>query len=325
MRRREFIGGLGSVVAWPLVSWAQQRAMPVVALFSTEPAPIYADHLTIFRRALSDAGFSDGRHVVIEQYSADGRNDRLAAVAADLVRRQVKVIFSFGVPATSAAKAATSAIPIVFNMGVDPAALGLVASLNRPGGNVTGAVSLGGELGAKRLELLHEVMPRATLFGVLVDPANLSNESQTAEIEAASGRLGVRVHILHTRAERDFDPAFATLRGLHADGLVINNAGLFIGRYKQLAALALRNDMPSVFQYREFAAAGGLMSYGATLSGIVTIAGNYVGRILKGEKPADLPVQQSTRVETILNLKTAKALGLTIPETLLATADEVIQ
>jgi putative ABC transport system substrate-binding protein len=180
-------------------------------------------------------------------------------VAVDLVRRQVKVIVSFGVPATSAAKAATSAIPIVFNMGADPVALGLVASLNRPGGNVTGAVSLGGELGAKRLELLHELMPAATLFGVLVDPANPSNESQTADIEAASQRLGVRAYILHARTEHDFDPAFAALRGLHADGLVINNAGLFNGRYEQLAALALRHGMPTVFQYREFAAAGAMV------------------------------------------------------------------
>jgi putative ABC transport system substrate-binding protein len=240
LRRREFIAGLGGAAAWPLAARAQQGARPVVALFTTEAAETYADRLNAFRRALTEAGFSDGRNVVIEHYSADGRNDRLPGMAADLVRRQVKVIVSFGVPATSAAKAATSAIPIVFNMGVDPVALGLVASLNRPGGNVTGAVSLGEELGAKRLELLHDLMPGATLFGVLVDPANPSNESQTADIEAASQRLGVRVHFLHARTEHDFDPAFATLRGLHADGLVINNAGLFNGRYEQLAALALR-------------------------------------------------------------------------------------
>jgi putative tryptophan/tyrosine transport system substrate-binding protein len=245
-------------------------------------------------------------------------------LAADLVRRRVAVIAAPGsVAAAYAAKAATATIPIVFQSGVDPVEVGLVASLNRPGGNITGVTTLGVEVGGKRLELLHELVPTASIVAFLVNPVQGTVESQS--MQAAARVLGLQLHILHASAERDFEAVFASLAQLRAGGLVIGGDAFLISRSEQLAALALRYAVPTIFQYREFVAAGGLMSYGGNLTDATHLVGVYTGRILKGEKPADLPVQQGTKVVLTINMKTAKALGLTIPETLLATADEVIQ
>jgi putative tryptophan/tyrosine transport system substrate-binding protein len=249
----------------------------------------------------------------------------LPAMAADLVQRQVNVISAPGVPAVRAAKAATSAIPIVFGLGVDPVALGLVASLSRPGGNVTGVSTLGGELGAKRLALIHETVPGASLIGALINPTNPSGDSQRKELQAVAQVLGVRLEIMPASTDHDLDGVFASLRAARARALVIGNDGFLLSREKQLAALALRHSIPAIFQFRGFVTAGGLMSYGTDRTEEWHLHGIYVSRILNGEKPADLPVQQAVKVELVINLKTAKALGLTIPETLLATANEVIE
>jgi putative ABC transport system substrate-binding protein len=250
----------------------------------------------------------------------------LPTLAADLVRRRVTVIAATGgVPAVLAAKAATTTIPIVFIVGLDPVELGLVASLARPGGNLTGASSLNVELGPKRLEVLHESIPTATIIALLVNPTNPNSETQAKDMQAAARTLGVQLQVLHASTERDFDKVFATLPQLRAGALVIGTDGLFISRPEQLAALALRHAVPAISQFREFAAAGGLMSYGGSLIDSYRLTGVYTGRILKGEKPVDLPVQQATRVELIINMKTAKALGLTFPITLLGRADEVIE
>jgi putative ABC transport system substrate-binding protein len=246
-------------------------------------------------------------------------------LAADLVRRQVTVIAAAGVSATTAAKAATTTIPIVFNMGLDPVERGFVASLNRPGGNLTGVSNLNVELGPKRLELIHELVPTATVMALLVDPTGPNAVTVSRDMQTAAHTLGLQLHVLHASSERDFDTVFATLLQLRAGSLVIGNDGVFINRPEQLGALTARHAVPTVFQYREFAAAGGLMSYGGSLSEPLRQVGVYAGRILKGEKPADLPVQQSTKVELFINLKTAKALGLTVPLALLTRADEVIE
>jgi putative tryptophan/tyrosine transport system substrate-binding protein len=246
-------------------------------------------------------------------------------LATDLVRRQVTVIATGGSPAALAAKAATTTIPIVFQAGVDPVAMGLVGSLNRPSGNLTGVTTLGSELGPKRLELLHDLVPTATNIAMLVNPTNPDAETQSRGAQAAANALGLQLHVLHASAERDFDTVFATLFKLRPSALVIGADPFFISRREQIGALALRHAVPAIYQFREFAAAGGLMSYGSSLADSVHLAGIYTGRILKGEKPADLPVQQSTKVELIINLKTAKALGLTVPLALLTRADEVIE
>jgi putative ABC transport system substrate-binding protein len=278
-----------------------------------------------FRQGLSETGYVEGRNVVIEYRWTDGQNDRLPAMAADLVRRKVTVIAANG-GAAVAAKAATATTPIIFTSADDPVRFGLVASLNRPGGNLTGVVSLDAELLPKRLELLHELMPAATIIAVLLNPANASRyENLTRDLEAATRTIGLQIKVLHASTDSDIDAAFATLLQLRAVGLVIGTDAFFNSRTKQLAALALRHAMPTIYQYREFAVAGGLMSYGASGTDTYRQAGIYTGRILKGEKPADLPVQQATKVELIVNLKTAKALGLTVPPALLARADEVIE
>jgi putative tryptophan/tyrosine transport system substrate-binding protein len=325
MRRREFIAGVAGAVASPLVVRAQQAAMPVIGFLSAGSLDRDAARLRAFRQSLSEVGFIEGSNVAIEYRWADYHLEGMPALAADLVRRRVSVIAVTGVPAALAAKAATTTIPIVFTLGIDPVALGLVASLNRPGGNITGVATLGGELGAKRLELIHELVPGANLIGVLLNPANPGIDSQTREIQAAAQILGVRLQIVHASVERDFDAAFAALLELRAGALVIGNDALLINRSDQLAALALRHAMPAVYQFREFVAAGGLMSYGGSAIDLSRLVGAYIGRILKGEKPGELPVQQATRVELIINMKTAKALGLTFPLTLLGRADEVIE
>jgi putative tryptophan/tyrosine transport system substrate-binding protein len=326
MRRREFIAGLGGA-AWPVVARAQQAAMPVVGFLSAlSPGP-NAQRLAAFRQGLNDTGYIEGRNVAIEYRWADNQYDRLPALAADLVRRQVAVLAALGsTPGALAAKAATRTIPIVFITGSDPVQLWLVASLNRPGGNVTGVTQLGVELVPKRLELLHEMVPTATIIALLVNPANAQQtEEETREARDAARTLGLQLHILPVSTESELDAAFVTVAQLRIGALMISSEAFFLNRSEHLAALTVRYGVPAINPVREFATAGGLISYATSSPDTWRIAGGYTGRILKGEKPADLPVQRSTKVELILNLKTAKALGLTIPETLLATADELIQ
>jgi putative tryptophan/tyrosine transport system substrate-binding protein len=281
----------------------------------------------MFRQGLSETGYVEGQNVAIEYRWAEGQNDRLPALAADLVRRQVKVIATPGTtPAALAAKAATTTIPIVFFTAGDPVALKLVASLNRPGGNLTGATSLGGELAPKRLELLHQLMPTATVMAALVNPSNAALAESTArKLQEAARSLGLRLHTLRASTESDFDSVFAELVRLRASALVIAIDSFFTARREQLGALALRHGIAAIYQDRDFAVAGGVISYGGSLTEGYRLVGLYTGRILKGEKPADLPVQQVTRVELIINMKTAKVLGLTIPTALLVRADAVIE
>jgi putative ABC transport system substrate-binding protein len=326
MRRREFIVGLtGSVAMCPLTASAQRPAMPLVGFLAGETPELRAGDLRALRQGLSEHGYVEGRNFAFEFRWAEGRSDRLPALAANLVRRKVAVLVAAGTPPALAAKAATSTIAILFDTGGDPVELGLVSSLNRPGGNLTGATSLNVEIGAKRLELLHELLPTARIVALLINSANPNGDALTREVQGAARSLGLQLYVLNASTERDFDPAFATLTQVQAGGLVIATDGLFLAHGEQLGALVLRHRLPAIFAYHEFAAAGGLMSYGGSLTDQYRLLGVYAGRILKGEKPADLPVQQVTKIELIINLKTAKALGLTFPETLLATADEVIQ
>ena len=327
VQRREFITLLGGAAAmWPLAAGAQQPAMPVIGYLSSASPDRDAGRLRAFRQGLSETGFIEGRNVAIEYRWADEQHDRLPALAADLVHQQVAVIAQAGhVLGVFAAKAATTTIPIVFVTGVDPVGLGLVASLSRPGVNLTGVTTLGIELEPKRLELLHGLIPAARTVGALVNRMHPIAEAQSSELQAAARGLGLKLQILDASTERDFDAVFARLVELQADGLVIATDGLFISQSEHLARLAVRHAMPAIFQLRTFAAAGGLMSYGGDFAEMYRQSGAYVGRILKGEKPVDLPVQQVTRVELVLNLKTAKALGLEVPPTLLARADEVIE
>jgi putative ABC transport system substrate-binding protein len=286
----------------------------------------YARPLSAFLKGLGETGYIDGHNVAIEYRWAEGRNDRLPAMATDLVHRQVAVIAATGTSAALAAKAATTTIPIVFEVGDDPVRLGLVASLNQPGGNVTGVTQTNVEVAPKRLQLLHEVIPTARVMALLVNPADPAlAEMTTKEVQAAARTLGLELHVLNASTERDLDGAFANLIQLRAGGLVIGGGPFLISRSEQLAALAVRYAVPTIFQYREFAVAGGLLSYGSYITDAYRLAGVYTGRILKGDKPADLPVQQATKVEMIINLKTAKALGITIPLPLIGRADEVIE
>jgi putative tryptophan/tyrosine transport system substrate-binding protein len=324
MRRREFIAGLGGAVAWPLAARAQQPALPVVGLLSSESPDLYAAGVVDFLHGLGESGYVEGRNVTIEYRWAQGQLDRLPALAADLVHRQVAVIFA-NYPSVLAARAATATIPIVFIVGFDPVKEGLVASLRRPGGNLTGATALTIEIGPKRLELLHGLVPAATSIALLLNPTRPGTEADLQEMQLAARTLGVHLHVLRASTERDIEDAFGTLAQLRAGGLVIGADGYFGSRAAQLATLALRYAVPTIFQSREFAAGGGLMSYGGNLTDTFRVAGAYTGRILKGEKPADLPVQQATRIELFINTKTAKALGLTFPLTLLGRADEVIE
>ena len=325
MRRREFITILGgAAVVWPLAASAQQTAMPVVGVVNFASAKGRASHLSAFLKGLSEAGYVDGRNVTIDYRWADGRNDRLQAMVADLVHRQVAVIAATTTPAALAAKAATTTIPIVFELGTDPVRLGLVASLSRPGGNVTGVTQTNVEIAPKRLQLRHEVVPTASIVGLLVDPA-YPTLAETTDVQAAARTLGLKLHVLNASSEDDFDAVFAKLIQLRAGGLVIGGGSFFASQRTQLAALTVRHAVPAISEFREFAAAGGLLSYGADLADAYRLTGNYTGRILKGEKPADLPVQQATKVELYINLKTAKTLGLTIPNTLIGRADEVFE
>jgi putative tryptophan/tyrosine transport system substrate-binding protein len=323
IRRREFIAGLGSAVAWPLIARAQQSGkLLTIGVLSGAPAGSYAP--PEFRQGLSQAGFEEGRNVALEYHWVDGRYDLLPALAADFVHRQVAVIVTGGIAATLAAKGATATIPIVFSVGIDPVELGLVASLNRPGGNVTGVTQLARELMPKRLELLRDAVP-ATVIAALINPTEQNAGNPARDLPAAARNLGVQLHVLKASAERDFDAVFATLVQLSAGGLVIAPDAVLNSRSAKLAALALRYELPAISSDRRFAAAGGLMTYGNDVGESGRLAGVYAGRILKGEKPADLPVQQATRVELVINLKTAKTLGITIPPNLLAIADEVIE
>ena len=328
MRRRDFIALGGSfAAAWPIAARAQQPAMPVIGFLGTASPDLYAKALSAFRQGLSETGYVEGRNVTIEFRWADSQNDRLPALAADLVRRQVKVIAAPGsTPAALAAKAATATIPVVFQVGTDPVAAGLVASLARPGGNVTGVTTLNTELGPKRLQLLRELIPTAKIIALLVNPTSpFITENISKDLELAARTLGLQLHILNASTERDFDTVFATFAQLRADALVIAPDAMFISRSEQLGALTLQHAVPAITQFREFAAAGGLMTYGGSFTESARQVGVYTGRILKGEKPADLPVQQSAKAELIINVKSAKALGLAVPRELLARADELIE
>jgi putative ABC transport system substrate-binding protein len=326
MRRREFITLLGgAAVARPFAARAQQVATPVIGFLDSGSFRVSAHLLAAFRQGLSETGYSEGRNVAIEYRSAEGQYDRLPAFAADLVRHQVSVIVAGGGPSGPAAKAATSTIPIVFYTAVDPVEAGLVASLSRPGGNLTGATLLNMELGPKRLELLHELLPKATILAALVNPANANAETISRGLQTAARTLGIKLHVLHASSERDLEAVFATLVGLRAGGLVIGADSFFNSQGKLLADLSVRHAVPTVFQYREFAASGGLIGYGGSNMAAYRVVGVYTGRILKGEKPGDLPVQQSTKFELIINLRTAKTFGVTVPDQLLALADEVIE
>ena len=328
MRRRDFITLLGGALgAWPLAARAQQAVMPVIGYLGAELPDLFASRLRAFRQGLSASGYEEARNVAIEYRWAQGHNERLPEFAADLVKRQVAVLAAPGsVAAALAAKAATSTIPIVFEIGADPIAVGLVESLSRPAGNITGVTSLNAQVAPKRLEMLHELLPNAAVFGLLVNPTNPKNAAETStSLQAAAGALGLQLHVSNAGTEADFDTAFAELAKLHVAGLVIANETFFANRSERLAALATQYAMPAVHQSREFVLAGGLMSYGGSIKQSHTVAGAYAGRILAGAKPADLPVQQVTKVEMVVNLKTAKALGIKFPVSLLALADEVIE
>jgi ABC-type uncharacterized transport system substrate-binding protein len=325
--RRSFITLLGgAATVWPLAARAQQSAMPVIGFLGGGSPELWAGRLRAFRQGLSETGYVEGNNVAIEYRWAEGQYDRLPALAADLVRNLIAVLATQDTPATLAAKAATTTIPMVFITSADPVEVGFVASLARPGGNLTGVTMLGVELGSKRLELLHELVPAATTIALLVNPTDPAlSEPITRGLQTAAHALGLKLHALQASTERDFDAAFATLIQLRAEGLVIGSHALFSTRSEALATLALRHAVPTIFQFHPFTVAGGLMSYGSSDKDAYRLAGIYTGRILKGEKPADLPVQQSTKVELIINLKTAKALGLTVPISLLGRADEVIE
>jgi putative tryptophan/tyrosine transport system substrate-binding protein len=327
MRRRKFITLLGgAAITGPTIASAQQLVTPVIGFLSSASPDQDAGRLRGFRQGLNESGYAEGRNVVIEYRWADEHNDRLPAMAADLVRRPVDVIVQAGqISGAVAAKALTKTIPIVFLTGGDPVALGLVDSLNRPGGNVTGVVSLSIELEPKKLELLQAVIPASKIVGALINDINPFAQTQSSKLQQAGQALGLTVLIVSARIEDEFEPVFAKLVEHRAGGLVIANDGLFNSKAEKLAALAKHYALPTIFQFRAFAAAGGLMSYGGDLVDLYRLSGTYTGRILKGEKPADLPVQQSTKVELVVNLKTARALGLTIPIALLGRADEVIE
>ena len=327
MKRREFIGLISGVAAtWPLVVRAQQPAVPVIGYLSSASSQGHASFLAGFHDGLREGGFIEGHNVTIEFRWANGQYQRLPELAADLVRRHVALIAAGSTPAALAAKAATTTIPIVFEMAGDPVRIGLVAGLDRPGGNVTGVANMNIQMTPKRLQLLHEAVPSAKVMALLVNPANSTvAETQSREAFSVAPTLGVDLHVLHASTERDLDAVFANLIQSRAGGLVIAAEPLFSSLNKQFAELTVRHAVPAITGGRDFAAAGGLLSYGADTRQAYRLAGIYTGQVLKGEKPANLPIQQSTKVELVINLKTAKVLGLNIPNTLIGRADEVIE
>jgi putative ABC transport system substrate-binding protein len=325
MKRREFIAGLGSTVAWPLAVRAQQPAMPVIGWLDLQSPEAARESVPAFQQGLAETGYVEGRNVIVEYRWAENHIDRLPALAVDLVRRRVAVIVAVTTAGALAAKAATQTIPIVFRVGSDPVEIGLVATFNRPAGNLTGIANLSTAIISKRLALLHELLP-AVMIATLVNPANPRfTQIETRDLQAAAGVLGVRMLVLNGGTASDIAGAFATLVERQAGALLISADATFMASRDQITSLAARYAIPTMFSDRASAAAGGLLSYGNDFPDVNRQVGLYAGRILKGEKPADLPVVQPTKFELVINLKTAKALGLTIPETLLATADEVIQ
>jgi putative ABC transport system substrate-binding protein len=325
MRRREFLLLLGAAAGgWPLAARAQQPTMPVVGFLNVGNPDTNAFLQAAFRVGLGETGYIDGQNVAVEYRWAEGRFDRLPGIAADLVHRQVAVIAATSTPAALAVKATGTTIPIVFETAGDPIKLGLVASLNRPGDNITGVTQLSSELISKRLGLLHDLIPTAKLIGLFVDQADPRTEAQTQDMQEAARGLGLQIHVLNVSTERDIERAFETLLQVRAGGLLVGT-GEFLRRRAEIVELAMRQSLPAIYQYREFAKAGGLISYGTSLTDSYRQAGVYAGRILKGEKPSDLPVLQATKFELVINLKTAKALGLTIPSGVIAIADEVIE
>ena len=326
MRRREFINLLAATATWPLAVRAQQPAMPVVGYLSTTSPDGGRVRAAAFRRGLQQSGYVEDQNVAIEYRWADEQVERLPALTADLVQRHVSVIAAVTTPAALAAQAATTTIPIVFEMGSDPVRLGLVTNLNQPGGNVTGVTSLIVEVAAKRLELLHELLPTAKVMAFLVNPDDRAlAQAQAREVLSAARNRKLELHVLNVRSERDFDAVFADVKRLRVSGLVIGPGSVFSDGINKLAALTARHAVPAIWQDRDFPAAGGLMSYGSDISDSYRLAGAYTGRILKGENPAELPVVQATKFELVINLKTAKALGITVPLPLLGRADEVIE
>jgi putative ABC transport system substrate-binding protein len=326
MKRREFVSLFGAAITWPLVAHAQQPTLPVVGFLNAASAQNYIRQLAAFLKGLGESGYVDGRNVAVEYRWAEDQNDRLPAMAADLVHRQVTVIAATSTPAALAAKAATTTIPIIFELGSDPVQLGLVASLSRPGGNVTGVTSSNIEVAPKRLELLHELLPTARVMALLVDPTDPTNaKTSVSEVSAAAHTFGLQLHVLNASNESDFTEVFAKLIQLGAGGLVVAGGPFFASHEKQLAALTVRHAVPAAFEHREFTAAGGLLSYGSDITDAYRLTGIYTGRILRGDKPAELPVQQASKVEMYINLKTAKALGLNVPNTLVGRADGVIE
>jgi putative tryptophan/tyrosine transport system substrate-binding protein len=325
MKRREFISLVGGAAAWPLAARAQQPAIPVIGFLDAASLETEVRGLAEFRKGLSEIGYVEGQNVMIVYRSAEGQADRLPALAADMVQRRVAVIVTVANNAAVAAKATTTTIPIVFTVGGDPIKMGLVDSLNRPGGNITGVSFLSSDIIAKMLEALHELMPKAARIAALVNPTNQNAAADTKEAEAAARTLGLELQVLNASNGREIDDAFALLVERRAAALLIEGDPFFIGRMKQLVVLTARHAIPAIYQGRDFPDAGGLISYGANRSDALRLAGGYTGRILKGERPVDLPVQLATKLELVVNLNTAKALGLEVPATLLARADEVIE
>jgi putative ABC transport system substrate-binding protein len=325
LKRREFITLLGAAATWPLTARAQQPALPMIGLITAGSLAALTQQIAAFRDGIKETGYIEGQNVTLELRSVGGQFDRFPALVSDLVRRPVAVLAVSSSPGARAAKEATSTIPIVFAIGEDPVAIGIVDSLNRPGGNMTGVYQFTTELEAKRLSLLHEIVPKVTTIAVLVNPNHSASETQLRDVQEAAPRLGVQLVVVRANAENDLDTAFATLVQHRAGALLVCAAPFFNTRRQQLVVLAARHAVPAIYEWRDFAVAGGLMSYGTTLAEAYRQAGIYTGRILKGAKPADLPIVQSTKFEFVINLSTAKALGIDVPPTLSARADEVIE